>query len=606
MGPLAGSPSSDVGAGSSLETGASPWGIFAGLAAFALSVAISPVVASRTFTPKFLVMLVVAGVGLVPLASSLRRPVSRERFALYGAAAFVVVALLSALMSQAPNIGVFGLYDWGTGWLMWLGCAGAFGVGCRLQRRDAPWLFGGILAGALANSVMALVQTLFLSPGTTFGPYQGTQADGFLGNPVFLESLLLGAVALVSVRAAGSHLRSASFVAWSACLALMGVALEFSDERAAVGLLALLFIALLVWYRARGLLAVLPTGLGYLVGYLGAGKSLAGRIAAGTSSVGFHQRIDLWKLALEGVVHRPLLGYGPGQLEAATLPHMSLAFARTLQPGKTFTDSHDILIEVAITTGILGLVCFAAWVGGAVLAARNYFVYFALMCLAVELVEPLNIAITPLLFLALGAGLLPSRGSRDAVQPLGTTARAGVAVLCVAALLLGGEMVAGDVALDHAPPAEYSLSNSKTSNSLLFYWPQSAIALTDYYRYDAAASHSRSLRRHYLELALKYSRETESRLPADPLAWVNLGDSELALGRFARATACYERALRADRWEPAAFDGLAQVDMERHAFAAATSWYRKELAVLPPGPERTAAEQHLSDARRGVVPHSAL
>lgn len=584
------------------RTPASPWGILAGLGAFALTVLISPAVASRTFTPKYAVTLLFAGAGLVPLLVALRTAGPRRRLAIYGAAGFLLVGLVAALTSEAPNIGLLGLYDWGTGWLMWLGCAGAFAIGCRLRGPDGRWLFGGLLAGALANAALALYQTLAVPANSTFGPYQGNQADGFLGNPIFLESLLLGVIALVSVRAAKSDVRSRAFLAWSASLGFMAVALEFSNERAAVGLLAIMFVALVLVYRAKGLLVAVPTAVGYLIGYLGAGRSLGARVAAGTQSVGFHQRLDLWKLALTAIVHRPLIGFGPGELEAAINPRMGLSFARLLQPGKVFTDSHDIVVEVAVTTGVLGLACFLVWVVGAILGARNYFIYFALMCLAVELVEPLNIAVTPLAFLALGAGTTILGDARRESPPLTTPLRAVAAICCAAAVLLGGEMVIGDVALGHTPPAQYSLVSSREANSFLFYWPQSSIAMTDYYRYEAAVFHLRAARRREFELALLYSRETVTRLPMDPLTWVDLGDSELALGRLAAATAEYRRALQTDPWSAAALDGLAQVDMEAHLFHRAAYWYKKELLVLPPGLERTTAQRNLQDARRRIVP----
>ena len=167
-------------------------------------------------------------------------------------------------------------------------------------------------------------------------------------------------------------------------------------------------------------------------------------------------------------------------------------------------------------------------------------------------------------------------------------------------------MVAGDAFLLNAPPREYSLSNSKAANSLLFYWPESSAALTQYYRYEAAVTHSERSHGRYLELALNFSLQTADRLPFDPLVWVNVGDSELALRRFHLARADYLHALATDRWSAAALDGLGQTDMEQHRFAAAARWYRREVAVLPPGPGRTTAESHLNDARRGLVPQTGL
>ena len=57
-----------------------------------------------------------------------------------------------------------------------------------------------------------------------------------------------------------------------------------------------------------------------------------------------------------------------------------------------------------MTTGLLGLACFLVWLFGAARsAARCGFLGFAGAMVAVELVEPLNLAILPLAFLALGA-----------------------------------------------------------------------------------------------------------------------------------------------------------------------------------------------------------
>ena len=46
------------------------------------------------------------------------------------------------LVSTSPNIGFFGLYLWGTGWLLWLGTVAAFAIGASLSvRRSAVALW---------------------------------------------------------------------------------------------------------------------------------------------------------------------------------------------------------------------------------------------------------------------------------------------------------------------------------------------------------------------------------------------------------------------------------------------------------------------------------
>ncbi|MHB8458280.1 MAG: O-antigen ligase family protein, partial [Acidimicrobiales bacterium] len=449
---------------------ASPWGIFAGLSAAALTIAISPLVASKTFTPKYAVLLIGAAVGVVPFAQSLRR--SRSSLASWGALGFLVVGLVSALTSAAPNMGIFGLYDWGTGWLMWLGCAGAYGIGLRLRSSDIDWVLGGLVVGAVANALLALYQTIAVPTSGTFGPYQANQADGFLGNPIHLEALLLGTIAVVAVRSAGDR---RSLMRWAPAILLMSVALEFTTERLAILILPVLMIVLVVYRRIPGLMASILIAAGYAIGYLGGGSSLGGRVSQGASSPGIGLRLDIWKLAAQAFLHHPIVGVGPGMFEAGVTPLLTQKIALALGPTQLFSDAHNFVIEVAVTTGALGLICFAIWVLGSLARARNPLFLFALAGLAVESVEPLNIAITPLVFLALGASTVSWRRGQtenEATVPrLRPPLRVAVSVLTAAALALGTTMVVGDIAFNKAPPRGYVLGAAREANRLMPYWP---------------------------------------------------------------------------------------------------------------------------------------
>ena len=142
--------------------GVSYLGVFAAIGAAALCLAFSPKVNSVTFTPKFAVLLLFAAVGIVPLARLVIAD-SPLRWPARAAAAFLAVALVSALVSPSPNIGFFGLYLWGTGWLFWLGAAGAFAIGASLGPKDRRWLFAGLLVGALGNALIAVSRSSRIS-----------------------------------------------------------------------------------------------------------------------------------------------------------------------------------------------------------------------------------------------------------------------------------------------------------------------------------------------------------------------------------------------------------------------------------------------------------
>lgn len=571
---------------------ATPWGIFAGCWVLLLCVAITPAVGSLSFTPKYAVDLVFAGVGIVPLVLSLKR--SPRSIASLAAVGFLAVGLISALTSVAPGIGIFGLYLWGTGWLLWLAAAGAFGIGQRLTSADVPWVIGGLLVGAIANALMSVYQTVWVPRSGTFGPYQGNQAQGLLGNPIHLEALLLGAIGVLAMVAC----RSWRSVWWSvAPLMLMAVALEFSTERLAIILLVALFAVLIVRERLRGFALSCVIGLGYVIGYVGGHTNLRARVSEGASSPGFSLRLDIWKDALRAAVHRPLIGYGPGEFEAATAPHISQSFAEKLPAGSLFTDAHDFFIEVLVTTGVLGLILFLTWIGAALWRARNPLVLAALAGLAVEVVEPLNVCITVVVFLALGASGVRYRerpgGDGDvhptadsAQRPLGVPGRLAVTLLTAGALALGTTMLIGDAAYEESPPHRYVAADAARANSLLWYWPQSAQADAEYHLYLSAISHDRSYERQQNLVALGLERQAAARAPFDAYNWVVVGRAYGLLGELTKASAAFHTGLDDDPWNVQALQGLATVAVRRHEWNAAAGWLVKERSVVPPGVER--------------------
>lgn len=580
---------------------ASPWGKFAGIAVAALMVAISPDVASKTFTPKYAVMLLIGAVGVVPLMRALWRGQGRTRLATLGALGFLVVGLVSALVSAAPNIGIFGLYLWGTGWLLWLSCVGAFGIGLQLGRRDVDWVFGGVLLGAVANAILAIYQVVGHPTSATFGGYSPSQADGFLGNPVFLESLLLGAIALVGVRALRAPLK------WAAPLMLLSVALEFTDERFALAVLVVTMAALVLYGKLRGLLISALIAVGYGVGYVGGGSSLGARLQQGTGSVGFHLRLDVWRAAAQALVHRPLIGYGPGELEAATAPHVGRLFQQSLGPAHIFTDAHNVLVEITVTTGLLGLACFVVWVLAGISRAKNALIFVTLVVFAVELVEPLNIAVTPLAFLCLGAAGISVNG--PSVVDIGsmTTTQAEVwprfatAGLVVVALGVGGTMLAGDAAYNSSPPRGYVFTAAKRANELMPYWPQPASGMSLFYQYYSVADHQRSTVRHDVLMSRNFAKDSADRAPFDPLEWVDVGEADLHLGRYGSAIRQFEHALRDEPWNPPALDGLAATAVDQHKWLEAVKFYAKEASALTPGHTRSVVEKRLIAAKHHRV-----
>jgi len=633
----AGAPGAAVtGAAGARPVGVTASGVGALLAGALLPTAFSAQTLSGSFTPKYLVLLLVGAFGVVPLAKLARS--SHVSLGARAAIVFLAVGFVSALLSQAVNIGFFGLDSWGTGWLFWLGCAGAFAIGARMTSGDLNWALAGIVLGALANALVAVYQILKL-PGGALALYQGSQADGLLGNPIHLEAVLVGGLALIARRASLSKER----MAWWPIVLLLAVALEFTLERVGVLLMVVVIVAALVaygWRRAApfGLLALAGWGIGYLSG----GSGLATRVASGTAETTFGTRLRIWDLALRSTVHHPLFGVGPGELLSVVAPHVSKAFAKHLGPGLLPVDSHNFLIEVLATTGVLGFVAFVTWLGGAGLRARGPFLGCAVLMLAVELIEPLNLGVTPVALLALGAATVSvgpqpvglaalrhwlatakagSGGPSDAVlglpgPPVGALAAVAAApddsemaggggasgeglsrdhtthrsslisavitlVLVVGALFLGMTMVVGD----HYSLAEYTdflpapkLTAALDANRLLPYWPQSASAVAGAYQWQSELLHtSRSL-----DKAQPYVQDAINRDPADPVLRADAGDLQLLLDNPQAAQRYYLQSLERDPWTAQALIGLGTVARDDHEWAASARWFEKAQAVSPP------------------------
>jgi O-antigen ligase len=165
----------------------------------------------------------------------------------------------------------------------------------------------------------------------------------------------------------------------------LAVGLEFTFERFALIVLALLVLyALYTYGLRRGAMFTLLVGLGYGVGYLGGGSGLGSRVSSGTGETTFGLRLRVWLQGARYVLHHPVLGAGPSQLRTAMDSSATLAFYQHVLAGKILTDGHDVFVEVAVTTGLLGLACFLVWLlGAARIAGRSAFLGFAGAMIAV-------------------------------------------------------------------------------------------------------------------------------------------------------------------------------------------------------------------------------
>lgn len=555
-------------AGGATIAGASGLDVFAGVTAFLLPVAISPELYSATFVPKLAVLLVMLGAGLPLLIGLARR--SEVSTAARAAGAFLVVGLVSALVSKAVLVGIFGLYTWGTGWLFWCAVMACWAIGTSVSTRGVTLIGTGLLAGVAVNALVAIAQVAGQLHTGVVGLYQG-QADGLMGNPIHLEALLLGGLGILAHRVARGEL------VWLGLVALASGALELSGERFALLLLAALVLYVLARFRSRAAAAfTVVLGASYGLAWLASSTSLHSRITrvAGTSS---NPRLIVWKLAFHSLLHHVVLGVGPGETRSAISAIETPALARRLALGEYFADAHNIVVEIVVTTGLVGLACIAVFVLATGRRARGDLVAFALLVVAVEMIEPLNVATLPLAALALGAaGTRVARaGQRASAVPPSRSPGVLRGILVGLAVVVAGVAIAGDVEIARGQ-AQESYPAARLGSDLLAVWSAPAALTAEVANYRSFATRDGPLWSHR---ARDWYRVALTRDPTDPGLWFDIGEADVRLGQTRAATAAFEQSLR---WNPSGAQALTALGIlaeHRSDWPAAAGYFTRAVAV---------------------------
>ena len=585
------------------RSGAASVGIAVG--AFALIVADLPGLSSWVWAPKMAVLMVMGAAGLPVLV--LRAIAGRKSTAgppAIAALVFVAVAVAATASSGALVAALVGAYNQGTGLVFVVAIAGVWALGTLIDDRGRPLVERAIVAGAVVNSVVALAQVAF-GPSALLAAL-GTHATGFLGNPVFLGAVCVAALALLGGRFVDDPRR------WAVSVALIGAGIGASAERLPVLMMLGVFAAeglVALWRRRSGtgslrlarLVGFAGSGAaGWLIGSVlyplvhGGGVTGAGAIgyaAQSTTQSTFGDRLDIWRVAATAIGHRPLIGYGPGQFFAATVGRLPIAFARSLGSAE-FSDAHNIFIEYATTTGLLGLAALVGWLALAVRRRRGRLVLMAAVLLAIGLAEPQNVATTPLMLLGLGAATVaPSRRKDEggvpdcppgSEVPGGRIGRVAVLACGGAAAMAGLALIVGDVqyeraislsAADHQAAA---IRAATASDRELFAWPdpQSLVSQAELSRVAPITPESTAM-------AAIAAAEAARRDPTNPYLWGSLASAQIVAGDLGAAERSAMTGLRLDPAETGLLDSLGFIALRRGNTAGVDHWFGRSLVANP-------------------------
>jgi hypothetical protein len=239
--------------------------------------------------------------------------------------------------------------------------------------------------------------------------------------------------------------------------------------------------------------------------------------------------------------------------------------------------------------------------------------------LTIELVEPLNIAITPIALLTLGAATVTLSGQptglaalrrwrpgwdahvlRGVCPTVGACAspaepadeapsmkslrsalpgRLANAVLTAGALFIGISMVAGDHYLldsSNALQPTSKITDALNANRLLRYWPDGPEAVAQAYLLQSALTPSSSVKP-----ALSWALLATRRDPADPELRSYVGTLDLQLGDLVGARQQFLQSVKLDRWTLDSLAGLGTVAADEQRWSESIYWYRRASLVAP-------------------------
>ena len=495
------------------------------------------------------------------------------------AIAFLLIGCASAALSANRTTAIFGLYNQGTGLLFMASLAGAWAIGRSIRPEARPLIEVALVVSVLVNVGIALLAAVvdLSALSLTLSDPSG-RSNALAGNPVYLGMLTVLGLALFVPRFASAPAK------WAVPVIATAAAAQLSGTR----LTLVVMILLLIWAGRRhglrvGAMLVVAVILG-LAGGSAIGHSnisATGRSAIVQSDGSLSDRPQTWLSARHAVAQRPFLGIGPGQFRTATSRYRGNAIARNEGAESLFTDGHNLFVEYATTTGLLGAGALLIWLIAACWRARGCLLAGALALLAMHMFEPQWVVTTPLAFLALGASAshgvtrLRPRPAREWIIP----ASAAAVALAMAAVLFVGQFDVRQAVLD------LRMQPAAQANRLLPAWPATATVLARVWLLDAIVGRNGAdyrQARAWRLIALK-------RDDTDPALWNDLADLDESQGQNTDAATEFLSALHYNPTSAQAMGGLARLAQARCDAGQEQYWKQRASRVLPAGADPSGA-----------------
>lgn len=365
------------------------------------------------WTPRVAVLLVSLPMGGVILALQMAR---RDAIAIV-CGALVATSVVTGVLSGQARSAILGTMGTEASTLILAGSLGLLAIGRELSEQGRRAVGWAVVAGASLSSAVGLLQYVAQADSGLFSLY-AERPSGLTSNPVYFGAVAAGAFGIV----VGRRSTNPRTVAPDAFLAgWFGIAIALSGSRVALGSAVVIgSFVLLVRRNRRALTSVLGVLVGVAIGTVitstvGSGLSAVNRVSS--SSAG--DRRATWSYALDAFRERPLHGWGLGQFRSVVQNRITVELARTLGAGRdrTLFDAHNIVIGVAVSLGLVGIVGLLSLAFLLIRRARGGLAVGACGLALSWLLQPMGLATFPLAMLLFGASLPVVLGRHAVPEP---------------------------------------------------------------------------------------------------------------------------------------------------------------------------------------------
>ena len=163
----------------------------------------------------------------------------------------------------------------------------------------------------------------------------------------------------------------------------------------------------------------------------------------------------MWRYGFKAFLDRPLVGHGLGRFRPAVQQYFDPAFVHdNVQDDllQGWFDSHNIVVQIVVGLGIVGLLLSVAFVVTAGRRARGPLAFATIAIVASWFLQPAGLPTFALAALLFGASQPSLGAAAEAAAGLVTRPRVGLAAAGLASVLLSAWLIVADARWTPRPP----------------------------------------------------------------------------------------------------------------------------------------------------------